>query len=57
MNNWIKPANQARQGKSANRPAMGLTVAVTVAMASLLGTAAPAAMAEEAKARRRTLRP
>ena len=45
MNSWIKPASQARQGKSANRPAMVLTLAV----ASLLATAAPAAMAEKAK--------
>jgi len=45
MNKWIKPASQARQGKSFNRPAMVLTLAA----ASLFAAAAPSAMAEEAK--------
>ncbi len=45
MNSWMNPASQARQGKSAKWPAMVLTLAV----ASLFATAAPAAMAEGAK--------
>ncbi|MDP3166580.1 MAG: PQQ-dependent dehydrogenase, methanol/ethanol family [Hydrogenophaga sp.] len=45
MNSWMNPAGSTWRGRTANRPAMALTLAV----ASLFATAAPAAMAEEAK--------
>jgi quinohemoprotein ethanol dehydrogenase len=45
MNNWMNPAGSSWRGSAASRPVMVLTLAV----ASLLATAAPSAMAKETK--------